>query len=100
MAEEVLVDDAVGVALADVDGAVGAAAVDDDDLLEVLEAAGGDYLSLSDTLRFDEAGLRRWISNAPEQKPMSPEDQRGMPAFPGLTEEDLEALIAYLHTLD
>lgn len=74
--------------------------VDDDDLLEVLEAAGGDYLSLSETLRFDEAGLRRWISNAPEQKPMSPDDQRGMPAFPGLTDDDLEALVAYLHSLD
>ena len=53
----------------------------------------GDY-------RLNEAILKRWISNAPDQKDMAPEDLRGMPAFPALTEEDLDHLVAYLATLD
>ncbi len=71
---------------------------DDDDLLVVL----GDtpYLELSDALRLNEAQLKRWISNAPSQKAMDPENGLGMPAFPQLTEDDLEALVAYMATLD
>ena len=71
---------------------------DDDDLLVVL----GDtpYLELSDELRLNEAQLKRWISNAPSQKAMDPENGLGMPAFPQLTEADLEALVAYMATLD
>lgn len=71
---------------------------DDDDLLEVLGDAS--YLELSETLRLNQAELKRWISNAPAQKAMDPDNGLGMPAFPQLTENDLEALVAYLATLD
>ncbi len=74
---------------------------DDDDLLEQIEAAGGaGYNDMSEVLRFNEAQLRRWIQNAPDQKPMAPDDLRGMPAFPGIGETDLDDLVAYLHSLD
>ena len=71
---------------------------DDDDLLDVL----GDtpYLELSDELRLNAAQLKRWISNAPSQKAMDPDNGLGMPAFPQLTEADLDALVAYMATLD
>ena len=71
---------------------------DDDDLLDVL--GDSSYLELSDELRLNEAQLRRWISNAPSQKAMDPDNGLGMPAFPQLTEADLEALVAYMATLD
>ncbi len=51
-------------------------------------------------LRWNRAQLRRWIRNAPSQKDMAPDDLLGMPAFPGLTDEDLDNLIAYIATLD
>lgn len=57
------------------------------------------YLDLSQTATLDVAGLKAWISDAPGQKEMAPPD-RGMPAFPGLTEDDLDNLVAYLATLD
>lgn len=76
------------------DGAGNLVDADDDDLDTAT------YLSLSEDGRFNEAQLRRWISNAPGQKAMDPDDLRGMPAFPQLTEEDLENLVAYLATLD
>ena len=53
-----------------------------------------------DALRWNRAQLKRWIKNAPSQKDMAPEDLRGMPAFPGLTDEDVDNIIAYLATLD
>lgn len=71
---------------------------DDDDLLDVLGDAS--YLELSDELRLNAAELKRWIANAPEQKAMDPDNGLGMPAFPQLTEEELDALVAYLATLD
>jgi len=74
---------------------------DDDDLLSVLSSNNTTYLDLANSdLRLNEAQLRRWISNAPSQKAMDPDNQLGMPAFPQLTEQDLEALVAYLATLD
>jgi len=73
---------------------------DDDDLLEILEAKGGSYVDMADTLRLNEGQLRRWIKDAPSQKAMDPENFLGMPAFPQLTEADLVALVAYLATLD
>jgi cytochrome c oxidase subunit 2 len=51
-------------------------------------------------LRWNRAQLKRWIRNAPSQKEMAPDDLRGMPAFPGLTDDDLDNIIAYLSTLD
>jgi hypothetical protein len=67
----------------------------DDDSFDV-----SNYLGLADEGRFNDAQLRRWISDAPSQKAMAAEDQRGMPAFPQLTDEDLTNLVAYLATLD
>ncbi len=74
----------------------------DDDDLDI-----GEYFELSvddndpdGDLRLNEAIIKRWILNAPDQKAMAPEDRRGMPAFPQLTEEDLDHLVAYLATLD
>ncbi len=67
----------------------------DDDGLDIPS-----YLQLSENGRFNVAQLKRWISNAPSQKDMAPEDLRGMPAFPALTEQDLDNLVAYLATLD
>lgn len=57
------------------------------------------YLDLAETGSFNDAQVKAWISNAPGEKDMAPPD-RGMPAFPGLTEEDLDNLVAYLATLD
>ncbi len=65
------------------------------DLADFIEE--GDEL---DELRWNRAQLKRWIRNAPDQKEMAPDDLRGMPAFPGLTDDDLDNLIAYLATLD
>ncbi len=50
--------------------------------------------------RANSAQLKRWIQNAPSQKAMAPDEQRGMPAFPGLSDEQLDELVAYLATLD
>ncbi len=66
-----------------------------DDALDVAS-----YLDLSENGRFNVAQLKRWISNAPGQKDMAPEDLRGMPAFPALNDQDLDNLVAYLATLD
>jgi len=71
---------------------------DDDHLLEILGDTS--YLELSDELRLNAAQLKRWISDAPSQKAMDPDNGLGMPAFPQLTEADLDALVAYLATLD
>ena len=53
-----------------------------------------------DSLRWNRAQLKRWIKNAPSQKDMDPEAGLGMPAFPGLSDEDIDNIIAYLATLD
>ncbi len=58
------------------------------------------YLDLGANYRFNEPELRRWIRNAPGRKDMAPEDERGMTAFPQLSDEQLDQLIAYLETLD
>jgi cytochrome c oxidase subunit II len=58
-----------------------------------------DYLELADTYRMDVAGLQAWIANAPARKAMAP-PERGMPAFEGLSAQDLDDLVAYLATLD
>jgi cytochrome c oxidase subunit 2 len=69
---------------------------DDDALLEQYP----NYLDLSEMARFNEPQLRRWIRNAPGQKAMDADGARGMPAFPGLAEADIDNLVAYLATLD
>ena len=74
-----------------------------------------DYVNLSelsadpttpDDYRLNAAELKRWIANAPERKAMAPEPSpdtglgRGMPAFPDLSDEQLDQLVAYLATLE
>ena len=69
-----------------------------------------DYLGLPDEAsreaetsadyRTNSAQLKRWIQNAPGQKDMAPDEDRGMPAFPGLSDQQLDELVAYLATLD
>jgi len=73
---------------------------DDDNLLEEVGGDGEGYLDLDGSLRFNDAALKRWIKDAPSQKAMDPDNSLGMPAFPQLSEQDLEALVAYLATLD
>lgn len=67
-----------------------------DDLLDQYP----NYINLSNDATWNEPGLRRWIRNAPGEKAMSEEDGRGMPAFPGLSNTDIDNLVAYLATLD
>lgn len=43
--------------------------------------------------------LRRWIRNAPGEKAMAPELGYSMPAFPNLSDEELDAIVAYLTSL-
>lgn len=44
--------------------------------------------------------LRDWVRDAPSQKAMRPEAGYSMPAFPNLTDEQLDAIVAYLTTLE
>jgi cytochrome c oxidase subunit 2 len=45
------------------------------------------------------ADLEAWLRNPPGQKPMYPEGSRGMPNL-NLTDEQIDALVAYLETLE
>ncbi len=58
-----------------------------------------DYLNIADTGEANIRDLRSWISNAPDEKPAAADESRGMPAFPNLTNDDIELLIEYLMTL-
>ncbi len=81
-----------------------------DDALDV-----ADYVNISelatnptelDDYRWNAAELKRWISNAPSRKAMSPDPVaetglgRGMPSFADLSDEQLDQIVAYLATLD
>ena len=44
--------------------------------------------------------LRAWVQNAPAQKAMRPEQGYSMPAFTNLTDDQLDAIIAYLTSLE
>ncbi|MEM7338049.1 MAG: cytochrome c oxidase subunit II [Actinomycetota bacterium] len=75
-----------------------------DDALDVstyldLAALSADPQTRED-VRWNSAELKRWIANAPEQKAMDADNQRGMIAFPQLSDEDLDNIVAYLATLD
>jgi cytochrome c oxidase subunit 2 len=48
---------------------------------------------------FNVADLEKWLRDPPAEKPMAPGQQRGMPDL-DLTEEQIDALIAYLRTLE
>jgi cytochrome c oxidase subunit 2 len=52
-----------------------------------------------DTGEVDVNQLEAWLRNPPEEKPLAPTDNRGMPNL-GLTEAEIDALVAYLLTLD
>jgi mono/diheme cytochrome c family protein len=45
------------------------------------------------------AVLEAWLRDPPGQKPMAPDQARGMPDL-NLTEEQIDALVAYLETLE
>lgn len=49
--------------------------------------------------QFNIADLKAWLRDPPGQKPMSPTDGRGMPNL-NLTDEQIDALVAYLETLE
>ena len=54
---------------------------------------------LVDTSRVNRVTLEAWLRNAPALKPMYPQGGRGMPAL-GLTEEQIDQLVAFLETLN
>ena len=46
------------------------------------------------------ADLREWIRDAPDMKPMNPDNLQGMPSFAEtLSESELDNILAYLETL-
>lgn len=60
----------------------------------------------NDVVDWDEIGgelnrnqLEAWLRNPPEEKPMAADDNRGMPNL-GLSEADIDSLVAYLTSLD
>lgn len=50
--------------------------------------------------RWNVTQLKKWISNAPSQKDMAPDDKRGMTPFPQLSDQQLNQVVAYLATLN
>ena len=48
---------------------------------------------------FNVADLEKWLRDPPAEKPMAADESRGMPDL-DLTEEQIDALIAYLRTLE
>lgn len=57
------------------------------------------YLEVAERGDLNRGDLEAWIRNAPERKANDPDGGRGMTAFPGLTEGDIDALVEYLMTL-
>lgn len=64
---------------------------DENDNLEIDPEEVGQQLNVAD--------LKKWLRNSPAEKPMYPEGLRGMPNL-GLTEPQIDALVAYLKTLE
>jgi cytochrome c oxidase subunit 2 len=64
---------------------------DDNGEIEPSEVGEGGQLNVAD--------LEKWLRDPPGEKPMAPDDQRGMPNLE-LTEEQIDALVAYLETLE
>lgn len=65
--------------------------VDQDDNGEIDLDERGEQLNVS--------ALEAWLRDPPGEKPMMPQDGRGMPNL-NLTEEQIDALVAYLKTLE
>lgn len=61
--------------------------------------AGALFKLRDDDGSLNEAQLRAWLRNPPAEKPMYPEGNRGMPNL-GLSEAQIEALVAYLTSLN
>jgi cytochrome c oxidase subunit 2 len=62
--------------------------------------AGALFPMYIDDDRVNVPDLRAWVHDAPSVKPMDPDNQQGMISFAEtLTEDDLDAVIAYLRTL-
>ena len=57
------------------------------------------YLDVAERGNLNRGDLEAWIRNAPERKANDADGARGMTAFPGLTEGDIDALVEYLMTL-
>ncbi len=57
------------------------------------------YLEVAERGELNRGDLEAWIRNAPEQKANDPDGGRGMTAFPGLTDGEIDALVEYLTTL-
>ncbi len=57
------------------------------------------YLEVAERGRLNRGDLEAWIRDAPDRKANDPDGARGMTAFPGLTEGDIDALVEYLITL-
>ena len=57
------------------------------------------YLEVAERGDLNRGDLEAWIRNAPERKANDADGARGMTAFPGLTDGDIDALVEYLTTL-
>ncbi len=57
------------------------------------------YNSVADRGKLNRGELDAWIRNAPARKANAPDDSRGMPSFPGLSDSEVSDLIDYLATL-
>jgi len=44
----------------------------------------------------EEENLSKWVRNAPDRKPMAPEKNVGMPAFPSMTDDEVAELVQFL----
>jgi cytochrome c oxidase subunit II len=70
------------------------------DLWQDLDGNGEvDHDEVGEDGTLNRARLKAWLRNPPAEKPMAPENGQGMPDL-GLTEEQIDALVAYLETLD
>lgn len=68
---------------------------------DLYEGRGEDlpYQDLARAGELNAVDLERWIVNAPANKPADWQGERGMPPFPNLTADDVDALVEYLRTL-
>ena len=62
-------------------------------------AADVPYLDVAEQGELNRGDLEAWIRDAPERKANDADGGRGMTAFPGLTDGDIDALVEYLTTL-
>ena len=57
------------------------------------------YLEVAERGYLNRGDLEAWIRNAPERKANDADGARGMTAFPGLSDGEIDALVEYLTTL-